>query len=275
MLQIQSYIFLSGKLQNIRKLYFWLFNLIESAMKQLKTGGLLEDIKINLRYSDWNGGLPFQWNETLNILEKKTPKELRKLGIRLGIATLYYILALIQFFRVFSKSSLMVITHSILMLAGIVMILSSQFVNFLQLSGVVQLCNGFIQLEHNFSKHFGNNKSAHEHKSQSTELILRLLIYLLTLTAIIVPIVFFLDILRNPCLPGYVGYWISSQCEINKPGYYLMPTWSFMEILTKVAISLAACFTWSPLICGAFFQFSLEYIMEGNCFRVDIEKLGK
>ncbi len=244
-------------------------------MKLLGKDGLLKDIKLNLRYSGWNGGLPFQWNETHGILEKKPQKDLRKLGLRLGIATLYFIVSLIQVFRIFNRASLMVITHSILMMSGVVLVLSSEYANLVQISGVVQLCNGFIQLEHNFSKQFENNKTVNDKPPKSKDWLLRGMIYLLTFSGLTVPIVFFLDILRNPCLPGYAGYWMSSQCDIDRPGYYLKPTWSFGEVSTKVGLSLAATFTWIPLIAGAFFQMSLEYIMEGNCFRVDIEELGR
>ncbi len=162
----------------------------------------------------------------------------------------------------------MVVTHSILMLAGWGLALSSELVNLLQVSGVVQLCNGFIQ--QNFSTHF-----VFKQESQSTGLFLRGMIYLMTFTGITGPIVIFLDILRNPCFPVYVGYWMNSQCEDHRPGYYLLPTWSFVEVLTKVSLSLASYLIWAPLSAGNAFIMSLEYIMEGNCFLVFIEKLEK
>ncbi len=239
-------------------------------MKLLGKGGLLEDIKRNLRYSDWSGGLPFQWNEDRNILERKSEKELHKLGFRLGLATVYFILALINVLRVLNRTSLMVITHSILMLGGWTLVLSNQFTNYLQLSGVVQLCNGFIQLEHSFSKHFGIKK-----ESYSTDVFLRGSIYVMTLSGITMPIVIFLDILRNPCFPAFAGHWMSCQCDDSRPGYYLMPTWTLVEVLTKVIMSFAAYLIWSPLVSGSMFQMSLEYIVEGNCFRVFIDELGK
>ncbi len=244
-------------------------------MMLLGSGGLLKDVTRNLCYSDWSGGLPFQWNETLNILERKTQKQLRSFSIRLGVATLYFILALIQTSRVLNKASLMVITHRILVLAGMAMMLCNDFANFLQLSGVVQLCNGFIQLEQNISEHFGNTTVVHGTKSISKDLFIRGMLYLLTFTGFTVPILCFVDILRNPCFPAFAGYLMSSQCEDNRPGYYLMPTWSVVEILTKVAMSFGAYFIWSPLIAGGVFQQSLAYIVEGNCFRVFIGELGK
>ncbi len=242
-------------------------------MKLVGKDGLLQDIKLNLWISDWLGGLPFEWNETLNQLEIKDSKKRQILSFRLGLATLCFILVLIQAFSVLKGSPLMVITHNTMAFAIFLMSLTCEFVNCIQISGVVQLFNGFIRLEQNFSKYFGNKNSGST--KSKTDFFLRGMIYLLTSTGIIVPTVFCLDMFRNPCFPAYIGYWMSNQCEVEKPGYYLRPTWRLVEVLTKLALSLTTFVVWSALISAYTFYLSLEFLVEGNCFRVGIAEFGR
>ncbi len=169
----------------------------------------------------------------------------------------------------------MVITHSILFLGCQVVCLSCQHVNFKQLSGVVQLCNGFIQLEQNFENYFGNPTVVHKPKSKSTDLFLRGMSYILTCTTLSAQVVNHVDILRDPCFPVYVGYWLNPQCGNDTPGHDSNFTWSFVEVLTKVAMLVVVCFCWSPLYSGGDFQMSLEYIMEGHCFQVGLKEFGR
>ncbi len=244
-------------------------------MNVLRTGDLLEDVKLTMRYSDCIGGLPFRWNDTLNVLQMKTEHELRKLGFRMGLATLYFILASIQAFIVKEQMSLMVITHSILIIGGMVHVLSCQIQNYVHVSSVVNLCNVFVQLEHHLEKCSRNTNVKHKRKTTTFYLFLRGMIYVMTFSGIAQQVVYFLDIFRNPCLPSYVGYWMSSQCENGKPGYYSEPTWEFFEVLTKVAIALAFIITWNSLYSGCCFQVALEYIFLGNCFRDNIKEFGR
>lgn len=238
-------------------------------MKLLGKYGLLEDIKLCLRYSDWMGGLPFRWNEKLNQLEIKSPRERRQHGWHLKIAASYLTVGLIQTFRVYSMAPLMAITHTIFFLGGMLMLLSFEYVNFEYTSQVVQLCNCFIQLEKNPE----NPKT--ENKRTLSDSCLRCIIFSLTFTAIVAPIILLLDTLRNPCFPAFAGYWICSQCEEDKPGYYSMPAWSFEEVMAKVGISITSYYVWGPVVAGGMFQMCLEYVMEGSCFRVNILKFGE
>ncbi len=78
-------------------------------MKLLGNDDLIKDVKRHLRISDCCGGLPFQWNEVLNQLEIKSKKKRYRLAVRVGVATLYLIIALVQAFRVIDRASTMVI----------------------------------------------------------------------------------------------------------------------------------------------------------------------
>ncbi len=187
---------------------------------------------------------------------------------------LYFVLAMIQSIRVAENASLMVITHCLMTFSCWIWIFSCQFPNFVQLSGVVQLCNGFIELEQNFTKYLGNTEVQHGRNS-AANLYIRGMIYLLTSAGIIGASVFCLDILRNPCFPVYVGYWISSQCEPDRPGYYLQPTWGLIEVVSKITIAIPVLFVLTPLLVGCCFQVSLEFIMEGHCFRIGIAEFGR
>ncbi len=243
-------------------------------MKLLGNGGLLGDVKLNLKFSGLLGGLPFKWNKATNKLEIKSQKKQIFLGLRQGIAVLNLFLSLIQTFRVINRASMMVITHCILSYSCFANILSFQIPNLFNLSSVVQLFSGFIQLEQNFSKYFGNKKEENGRKSK-TDWSLQGMIYLLTCTGLTGSTVWSLDIIRNPCLSAYDGYWMHSQCANDVPGSYLNPTWSFTEVSTKVTMSLFGLLVWMPLLCGCCFQIALEIVVEGYCFRVGIAKFGK
>lgn len=71
----------------------------------------------------------------------------------------------------------MVIAHSILFLDCGILTLSCQFVNYLKLSDAVQLCNGFLQLEENFSNYFEATNLEEGQKFRFKDLFLRGLIY--------------------------------------------------------------------------------------------------
>lgn len=150
--------------------------------------------------------------------------------------------------------------------------LSSHLVNYIQLSEVVQLCNAFIKYETDFTSQHINTKAT-PRKTTSKDLLLKYMIYLLTCTGM--PIVYHLDVFRNPCYTLYVNYWMSDLCQLDKPGQHLKATWSLMEIGTIFGISLFSYLNWSLLLVGCNFQTSLEYIMEGQCFRAYLAESGK
>ncbi len=242
-------------------------------MELLGTGGLLEDVKRSLRYSDWCGTFPFKWNDTKQQMEMKNTWKRYIFGCQLGVALLYIILALIQNYSVLQTASLMIITHSLLFFGTGTLVLSGQITNCVQLSGFIHLCNGFIQLERNFASDFRNGYN--RNNTYKANLVPKAMIFILTFSGTMIPFVFALDILRNPCFPFYAGYWMSRQCEIDKLGYFLGPTWSMEEVLTKVIIAFGYFFVWPALVSGSIFQISLESIVQGNCFRVNIEKFEK
>ncbi len=244
-------------------------------MELLGKNGLLKDVKINLRILDKYAALPFQLNETTNQLEKKNQRKLNILSFQLGIAVIYLGFELIQIYRVLKGSSLFVITQSILFFATGVLILSCQLVNYVNLPGIVQLWNGFIQLEENFSKYFETTKVEPKYKSHASCLDLRCIIYFLTFSGATLTSIYAIDVFRNPCFPAYVGYWLSIQCEDDNLGYYLKPTWSLVEVLPKVGIALNMYLIWGPLLSGCCFQILLQYVVEGHCFRVNTAEFGK
>lgn len=210
----------------------------------------------------------------------KKEKRLRSLRFQLILSVEYLVLSFIQFVGIYSASSFMIITHSTMTLACGVMTLCYQFLNCVRVSGVVQLCNGFIQLERNFSKSFENQEEFQKDqqsklKNESKNFVLRGIVYLLTYTGMVATMVYCLDILRNPCFSTLVGYWMNGQCEDGKPGYYHEPTWSLVEVGTKVGLASVSYFIWSPLLISVYFYMSLEFVMEGHCFRVEIEEFGK
>lgn len=148
--------------------------------------------------------------------------------------------------------------------------------NFINLTGDVQLCNGFIQFEQNFLQNLKKNRKVQqEHKSQTTYLFLWSMICLLTFTGVFGPIVYCLDIFQNPCFPSYVGHSLISQWEDNVPGYYALPIWNVKEVLVKMWISVCTYVIWSSLLPGGLFQMSLEYLVRGHCILVNNKEFGR
>jgi len=89
------------------------------------------------------------------------------------------------------------------------------------------------------------------------------------------PTLYHLDILRNPCFPVYVGYWLSDQCQSDKIGLALPPTWTLKEIGTKLCISLTSYMNWNLLMTGISFFGNVCAVVHGHCFRSYISQYGK
>lgn len=239
--------------------------------------GILDDVVKNLKYSDWCESLPFSWNPTEKRLEKKTRKTLRYLGIRLSISILYTAFAVIQVVRVFKGSDLIVKTHSIMFISCLIFCLSCHLVNYTELPNVTELFNTLIDFEVRFEQIKNNVRglpSFTKKKQQATKL-LKYFLFAMTCTGTVMPVVYHLDILRNPCYPLYVGYWLSDQCDEKKLGIQLKASWSVQEIGTKFGIAMVSYFVWSFMISGCMFQISLECIVQGHCLRSYVAEFGR
>ncbi len=116
----------------------------------------------------------------------KIQKTLKLYGVRLAVAFLYLTMALVQVIRAFPKSSLMVITHSIMFMACAIYVLSCNLVNYFKLPDVVQLCNAFIKYDQRFTMKYRNTNDVTP-KTTTTDLLLKYMIYLLTCTGICMP----------------------------------------------------------------------------------------
>ncbi len=241
--------------------------------------GLLKDLKYNLLFADWCGGLPFKWNNSQNRLEVKTKNEIRLYGFRLFIALLYLIFATIQVVRVFKGAPLIVITHNIMFLSTYMGCICCHYVNYKELSCIVQLFNSFIDFEQRLCLVGRKTGKGHDQKlhqvSGQTLLMIKYLIRLMTSSGISMPILYHLDIIRNPCFPMYVGYWLSDQCDDTNLGTALKPTWTSVEVGIKFGISFISYLMWSLLLVGMVFQISLECIVHGICFRSYVTEFGR
>lgn len=154
--------------------------------------------------------------------------------------------------------------------------LSCHLVNFTELPSVIELFNTLIYFERRFELIKFNVRGFPvyaKEKQQATNL-LKYFLLAITCTGTVKPVVYHLDILRNPCYPLYVGYWLSSQCDEKHLGMHFKATWSVQEMSTKIGISLVSYFVWSFLISGCLFKISLEYIVQGHCLRSYIAQVG-
>lgn len=236
--------------------------------------GLSKDLMYNLIIADWCGAVPFKWNNSKKRLETKTRNKIRQYGVRLCISLLYLICAAIQVIWVFKPAPLIVKTHSIMFLACGILSMCCHFVNYSELPQVVQLSNSFLDFEQRLAT-FKERGVKQRQITESKRFLIKVMTQLMTCTGILMPIVYHLDILRNPCFPLYVGYWISGQCNPNKLGTPMKPTWTAYEFFTKIGIILVSYFNWSLLLVGMLFQVSWKCIIQGHCFRRYIAEFGR
>lgn len=246
-------------------------------MVLLGPNGILKVVRKVMAYSDWWQCLPFSWNYKKVRLEKKSKEKLKYHRIRLAISMIYMALSVIQVVRVFKGSALIVKTHSIQFLSCFIFCLSCHLVNYKELSNVIELFNSLIYFERRFTQLDVNFKRSPlaTRENQQVLFLMKCFVYAMTYTAIGLPILYHLDILRMPCYPLYVGYWLSSQCDDKNLGIQSKATWSAQEIGTKLGISLASYFIWSFCMAGCLFQISLECIVHGHCLRSYIAEYGR
>jgi len=115
--------------------------------KMVLFNGLLKHFVDNLKISDSFASLPYKWNPKSHRLDLKTGSKFVLYKLRVRLATLYLILALLQIAWTWKKAGRMVMTHSAMFVADYVTNITSHFLNSKDPKATVELFNRIIEFE--------------------------------------------------------------------------------------------------------------------------------
>ncbi|CAL8121156.1 unnamed protein product [Orchesella dallaii] len=159
--------------------------------------------------------------------------------------------------------------HSTLFVASFFLNTVSLYLSFSKRNEIVGLLNGIILYQ---EKHHGNCTEA-ELKSYPGYRMTKYLLYMIAATGFFMPILYHLEILRNPCFPMYLGDWLSDQCGVI-PGVYSPATRTLQEFLIKLGISATSYINWSFGFANYGCQIVVAFVLKGHCIRSFISKYG-
>lgn len=228
--------------------------------------GLLVDWLKSETLSDFYFSLPFQWNKSKSNFVVKSDKKIKFHRARIICVATYLIPVICQIYVTREHSTRNVTVHSILFLTAISLGLITQHVNYKRRVGMVSLFNNLLDYE--------RRQDSALKASKRSSILTRLLIWTQTSCGTCMPVLYHLNIIRNPCFPLNLGYWLSDQCETAKLGVAGPATWSTSEVMIKVAISLTSYFNWAFVFTGFCFEFAIELLVHGFCFQAYISNAG-
>ncbi|CAL8092109.1 unnamed protein product [Orchesella dallaii] len=242
---------------------------------------LLEDSLLpvfikSLRIADLYAAIPFKWNPVKFRLELKSSLPLHVYNIRRVFASAYLLFAAIQVAWIWDVADTQVKSHSIL--TGTVYMISTvgHYLYATEGKAILQHFNWMVRFEKRRQQE-SKQKSPEDRGHNKIELGAMMIIYFMPLLAasgVGLPPLFFLDAMRNPCYPVYIGYWLSEQCQAEI-GVALPSTWSLWESGTKVFIALALWINWGFVFACHCFQDAFDIMLKGHCFRSYISSYGR
>ncbi|CAL8128263.1 unnamed protein product [Orchesella dallaii] len=235
-------------------------------------GLLLKDFVSNLRIVDTFGSLRYKWNESKCRLELKSSTKIQICNWRLYVAFLNLGISLYQIILTWKVASLMVIIHSAMLVTDYFVNFCSHYLHAAESKEFVKLFNSFIEFEERRYKKSGRPQNSTKTRMNGI-LFTKYLMQMMAVTGILMPILANLDIIRNPCWPSYVGYWLSDRCQ-GKLGSTLDVAWTMKESGITVAIALFSYFNWSFMLCCYSFQILASLILQGYCMKTYISKFG-
>ncbi|CAL8121154.1 unnamed protein product [Orchesella dallaii] len=237
--------------------------------KSLPLVGLAADFVKSLQISDTFGSLLYKWNPLNCRLELKSIKKFRIYNFRVGFQIIYLLLVLVQISWTWKDANRMVRMHSTLFATDFVLNITSLYLTSTKAKEIVALLNGFMSFQ---EKHHVNSTETDFKKTKGYK-ITKLLLFACGATGISMPILYHLEILRNPCFPMYLGYWLSDQCG-TKLGSYTQTKRTLAELLIKLSISAFSFVNWSIGFASYCFQIGVAFVLEGHCLRYFISKYG-
>lgn len=220
-----------------------------------------------------NFSMPFCWNQDMGMFQVKPNKNTtKKHKARLAIAFVYLTLALVQALLTWKHSTRNVTMHSITFITAFIMSLTSHSVNWIYRNEVVNLFNALLDFDRNQLSREQIQAQKFPTKTSVAQLFTKFLISVQTATGLFMPILYHLNVLRDPCFPMYVGYWLCEQCQNTELG---MPQTVSVQIGTKLMISLVSYTQWSFVYGGHCFHIGIELMLQGTCLQAFVEHIGR
>ncbi|CAL8144796.1 unnamed protein product [Orchesella dallaii] len=238
--------------------------------------GLLPVFIKTLRIADSYAAIPFKWNPVKYRLELKYSLPLHVYNIRRVFASAYLLFAAIQVAWIWDVADTQVKSHSIL--TGTVYMISivGHYLYATEGKAILQHFNWMVRFEKRRQQE-SKQKSPEDRGHNKIKLGAMMIIYFMPLLAAFgvgLPPLLFLDAMRNPCYPVYIGYWLSEQCQAEI-GVALPSTWSLREFGTKFFISLVLWINWRFVFACHCFQDAFDIMLKGHCFRSYISSYGR
>ncbi len=102
----------------------------------------------------------------------------------------------------------------------------------------------------------------------------KIVVKIFSYSLVVVPVIYHIDMARNPCLPTNLGYWIvDTQC-VGKLGSESKATWSLYEICAKLLIVAINYLNWSFLASSVYFHGTLILLVKTYCLTRYIQLAG-
>ncbi|CAL8140561.1 unnamed protein product [Orchesella dallaii] len=233
-----------------------------------KSSQLLKYLQENIKICDFFGGIQYKWNKERNKLEVKSNLKRKLYGVRFYLALMYKFFVMFQVISTWKQAKMVVITHNVMFIGSYVVIAINGYIFHRQADLVATLFNSLINFE---QRHYKGKFTTNVKGS----FLIIFMVRMMTATGILMPTLYHLDIIRNPCFPVYLGYWLSDQCEDGKLGHALPATWSGIEFGTKIGIALCSYLNWNLLMTGIPFFVNVAYTLHAHCYRSYIYQYGQ
>lgn len=226
--------------------------------------GLIKVLTFTVSVFDRTGNLPFRWDKNNEKLVEKSTISLKIYTFRMLLTILYLFLAVLQIYWTWGEANLLVMSHTAMFTIDFFMNVVTQVCTFSYRKDIIKLLNAMVTYEQH------RNPMCLVVSSQLKIWITKGLMLIFAATGVCLPVLFQLDVLRNPCYPINVGYRWAKQCkhqlgEAPPDAPTHIP--DLDEWLVKIGITLFSLMNWSFSLFGNCFHFAVAMVMVGHCFR--------
>lgn len=242
-------------------------------MALFENNGLLETWKRNGAICGFT--LPFSWNKNRTCFEVKTGNITGFHQFRIAVAMVYFVVATVQVAFTWSDSSRQVVMHSVIFLSAFLEGIITHTVNWLSRKEIVGLFNNLLKFERQNAITNQTKDTKETTKGNVSAQFIKMLINSQILTGFFMPVLYHLDIFRNPCYPMYAGYWLNDQCMDVPLGTSNPAQGSVFEITIKGGIALVSYLNWTFVYIGYCYHMGIELLMHGFYFRNVIQNVGQ
>ncbi|CAL8118874.1 unnamed protein product [Orchesella dallaii] len=202
----------------------------------------------------------FKWDEGKGEFEVKAPNKLLIYKIRMRTAWFYTASVLFQVALTWNQANISVKMHSILFSSAIVMNCYCHHTFYSKRTEIVAYLNGMMMFEKQRNPKQWKPNDFHG-------IITTVLIRLMAITGVTLPFLYHLELIRLPCMPMHLGYFLAKDICRGEFGMSYPSTWSMEEIGAKLLILGVSYFNWSFLMSGFPAHLSVGLMLKGHCLR--------